>query len=71
MSVGGVGRNIAENLARLGVKTALSLAFVGNDANGRLVREACASAGVDLSLIDHWTGARRAPISRCSMTGVN
>lgn len=49
MSVGGVGRNIAENLARLGVETAL-VTVLGDDSNGRLVREACAAAGVDLSL---------------------
>lgn len=50
VSPGGVGRNIAENLARLGVDTAL-LAFVGDDANGRLVRETSAAAGVDVSML--------------------
>jgi pseudouridine kinase len=49
MSVGGVGRNIAENLARLGLCASL-LTVLGDDANGRLVREATANAGVDLSL---------------------
>lgn len=44
---GGVGRNIAENLARLGVPTTL-LSVVGNDVYARHVVEATASAGVDL-----------------------
>lgn len=50
VSPGGVGRNIAENLARLGVDTAL-LAFVGDDTNGRFIREATAAAGVDVSML--------------------
>ena len=49
VAVGGVGRNIAENLARLGVTAALAT-VLGDDANGRLVREACEAAHVDLSL---------------------
>ncbi|MEO1060387.1 MAG: PfkB family carbohydrate kinase [Actinomycetota bacterium] len=48
-SVGGVGRNIAENLARLGTPTHL-LSVVGTDAFGdRLLRDT-AAAGV---LVDH------------------
>lgn len=47
-SAGGVGRNVAENLARLGIDTALVTAF-GNDVNGREVAAGCESAGVDLS----------------------
>lgn len=49
MSVGGVGRNIAENLARLGIETAL-LTVLGDDANGWLIRAQTEAAGVDLSL---------------------
>ncbi len=49
VSVGGVARNIAENLARLGSDVSL-LTVLGDDANGRLVREATSAAGVDLSL---------------------
>lgn len=46
-SAGGVGRNVAENLARLGVRTRLITA-IGVDADGdRLARET-AGAGVDL-----------------------
>jgi pseudouridine kinase len=49
LTAGGVGRNIAENLARLGVATSL-VTVLGDDPNGRIVRDACESAGVDLSL---------------------
>lgn len=48
ISVGGVARNIAENLARLGVETSL-VTVLGDDPNGRMIREACITAGVDLS----------------------
>jgi pseudouridine kinase len=48
VSAGGVGRNIAETLARLGVEVSLVTA-IGRDANGLLLRQACAAAGVDLS----------------------
>lgn len=49
VSAGGVGRNIAENLARLGIDTALVTAL-GDDFNGQLLRQACAAAQVDLSM---------------------
>jgi pseudouridine kinase len=48
LSAGGVGRNISENLARLGVSVSLVTAL-GEDTNGALLRVACAAAGVDLS----------------------
>ncbi len=47
ISVGGVGRNIAETLARLGAEVDL-VTVLGDDANGRQIREACAQAGVNL-----------------------
>ncbi|NHA67573.1 carbohydrate kinase family protein [Phycicoccus flavus] len=47
--VGGVGRNVAENLARLGSPTVL-VAAVGDDVAGRTVRARTAAAGVD---VDH------------------
>jgi pseudouridine kinase len=47
VSVGGVGRNIAENLARLG-ETAILLAAVGNDESGRLVMEQAQAHGIDV-----------------------
>ena len=49
MTPGGVGRNIAENLSRLG--RAVSLVTVtGRDAYGRVIRQDCKKAGIDLSL---------------------
>lgn len=49
VSPGGVGRNIAESLARLGIEVSLVTAL-GNDANGALLRQSCAAAGVDLAM---------------------
>lgn len=45
-SPGGVGRNIAENLARLGVDTHLVTAF-GADLDSDELRAACLQAGID------------------------
>lgn len=45
-SPGGVARNIAENLARLGVEVAL-ISAVGNDWAGRYILEQARSAGID------------------------
>lgn len=47
VSAGGVGRNIAENLARLGVPTRLVAAF-GEGHDARALVEACREAGVDV-----------------------
>lgn len=44
LSAGGVGRNIACNLARLGTTTHL-VAALGTDAFARIIREDCAAAG--------------------------
>jgi len=49
LSPGGVGRNIAENLARLGVTTLL-ITVLGGDANGRFLADECARDGIDISL---------------------
>ena len=49
LSAGGVGRNIACNLARLGVETQL-VAALGTDAFADIVREDCARAGVGTDL---------------------
>lgn len=58
-AAGGVGRNIAENLARLGNDTAL-VSMVGDDVGKKLVLERCQSAGIDTSGIivnpNHSTG---------------
>lgn len=45
---GGVGRNIAENLARLGASVRLVTAF-GDDADGAALAAACEAVGVDTS----------------------
>lgn len=45
-SPGGVGRNIAENLARLGVQTAL-ISVVGDDAFGSALLQAAADCSID------------------------
>ena len=46
---GGVGRNIAARLAALGAEVSL-LSVLGDDAWARLLTEACARDGIDLSL---------------------
>lgn len=45
---GGVVRNVAENLARLGLPVAL-IGAVGDDAGGRMLLEQAASVGIDMS----------------------
>ena len=47
MSCGGVGRNIAENLARLGIETEL-LTALGDDLNGTLIRTHADRLGISL-----------------------
>jgi len=49
---GGVSRNIAENLARLGIKTEL-ISALGDDPNGSLILDSCKNCGIgsDYSLI--------------------
>ena len=46
-SMGGVGRNIAHNLALLGSPVKLVSAF-GEDAHGRQLMDGCARAGIDI-----------------------
>ena len=45
MTAGGVGRNIAENLARLGLEVELITA-IGDDANGRAILADCHAKGI-------------------------
>lgn len=45
ISPGGVGRNIAENAARMGLNVEL-VSAVGTDANGRMLLEDCAARGI-------------------------
>lgn len=47
-AAGGVGRNIAEACARLGLRVSLVTAL-GDDVGGGIVRESCARAGVELA----------------------
>ncbi|MCE4557519.1 PfkB family carbohydrate kinase [Roseateles cellulosilyticus] len=47
---GGVARNIAENLARLGLPVAL-IAAVGDDAGGRLLMEQATRVGIDTGAV--------------------
>lgn len=60
LSLGGVARNIAENLARLGVSTTL-VSVVGADILGQTILSHTADAGVDVSHVivspDHHSGA--------------
>ena len=49
-SPGGVARNIAENLARLGAKVAL-LTLIGEDSTGDRLRRNARAIGIDTSLI--------------------
>ncbi len=48
ISLGGVGRNIAHNLALLGTDVRMLTAY-GDDAHGQQVATSCASLGIDLS----------------------
>ena len=50
LTPGGVGRNVAENLTRLGTPAAL-VGVVGEDTIGTLVLEATAEAGVDVAAV--------------------
>ncbi len=55
-SAGGVGRNIAENLARLGFDCTL-LTAVGGDIGRSIIIDSCASAGVNTDHIIEFTDA--------------
>ena len=49
LSPGGVGRNIAENLSRLGRRVSL-ITILGNDPYADVIREHCRNVGIDLSM---------------------
>jgi len=49
LTLGGVSRNIAENLSRLGLDTSL-ITSLGTDGFGTMVKNNCLSLGIDLSL---------------------
>ena len=48
ISLGGVGRNIGENLSRLGVNTKI-ITVLGNDIYGKLLMEECKKINLDIS----------------------
>lgn len=52
LTAGGVGRNIAHNLALLGDEVVF-LTHFGGDAFGRFTAESCRDAGIDISLCDY------------------
>lgn len=54
-SVGGVARNIAENLARLEVPTRL-ISAVGRGATGRRVLKKCQASGIDCTMVRELPG---------------
>jgi pseudouridine kinase len=56
ITAGGVGRNIAHNLALLGLDVSL-VAMVGDDANAEVIATATREAGVDVSLLQRTSGA--------------
>lgn len=58
-SLGGVARNVAENLARLGIEVGL-VSRVGDDLEGRRVVEESLRAGIDMRAVRPVAGARTA-----------
>lgn len=57
MSVGGVGQNIAQNLAHLGTPTYL-LTVYGDDYNGTLLKQACHDNHIMLDQAEQMIGSR-------------
>ena len=50
LSAGGVARNVAENLARLGVDCRL-ISAIGNDHHGRMLKRLSREAGIDMQYV--------------------
>lgn len=59
VSFGGVARNVAENLAQLGVCARL-ISVVGDDGDGRALRDDLAAHGVDASQVERVAGSSTA-----------
>lgn len=57
MSLGGVCRNICENLARLNTDVRL-VTVVGDDPNGRSILEGCVAVGIDMTAVRVLHGER-------------
>ena len=56
LSAGGVARNVAENLARLGVGCRL-VSAIGNDHHGRMLMRLSREAGIDMQYVHEIAGA--------------
>lgn len=68
VTAGGVGRNIAEVLARLGTPTCL-VSAVGGDHHGDLVVEVSTEAGIDLTHVRQVDGATGAYVALLDASG--
>ncbi len=55
-SAGGVARNVAENLARLGVDCRL-ISAIGNDHHGQMLMRLCREAGIDMQHVQEIASA--------------
>lgn len=55
-SAGGVARNVAENLARLGIDSRL-VSAIGNDSHGDLLLQLSRDAGVDMQYVQQFSSA--------------
>lgn len=56
-SAGGVARNIAESLARLGTDTRL-ISAIGDDEHGNLLTQLCRDAGIDMRYVQRIASAQ-------------
>ncbi|KEI11513.1 carbohydrate kinase [Clostridium novyi B str. ATCC 27606] len=59
LSSGGAARNIAENMARLGLNTKL-ITVIGDDVFGYKIKKDCKNAGIDLSYANTISGEKSA-----------
>lgn len=57
MCPGGVTRNIAENMARLGLDVHM-VSVTGDDDFGRIIRDSCTAVGMDITHVETLPGAR-------------
>jgi len=55
-SAGGVARNVAENLARLGVDCRL-ISAIGDDHYGQMLMRLCREAGIDMQYVQEFASA--------------
>lgn len=55
ITLGGVGRNIAENCCNLGQRV-IFVSVIGSDPNGRMLKESCRQKGMDLRFLKEIEG---------------